>query len=79
MSKQIPITARASKKANADQWIEEGAEKVVPPTGPTKRLTVDMDGDLHRALKMHCAQHDRQIADLIRQLIAKEIGYSAMD
>ena len=30
MTKQIPITARANKKAKADKWIEEGTEKHHP-------------------------------------------------
>ncbi len=77
MTKKIPITTRAKKKTKADEWLEEGTAKSSAPPGPTKRLTADMDLDLHKALKMYCAQHDRQIADLIRHLIAREIGYAS--
>lgn len=76
MTKQIEITTRAIKKTDTEEWIEEGTSKRPSSSGQTKRLTIDIDAELHRALKMHCAQHDRQIADLIRQLIVKEIGHS---
>ncbi len=70
MSKTVPITTRARKPAEADTWVAEGAEtasvKFSPPSGRTKRLTIDMDAEAHRNLKMHCAKNDRQIAEFVR-------------
>jgi len=77
MSKTVPITTRARTSTEADTWVEEGSEtppaKFSPPSGRTKRLTIDMDADAHRALKMHCAKNDRQIAEFVRELIAREV------
>ena len=77
MTKTVPITTRAPKPAEADTWVEEGADTIparfTPPSGRTKRLTLDIDADSHRALKMHCAKNDRQIAEFIRELISREI------
>ena len=77
MTKTVPITTRAPKPAEADTWVEEGAETVPArftlPSGRTKRRTLDIDADSHRALKMHCAKNDRQIAEFVRELIAREI------
>jgi len=74
MSKTIPMTARARKSAKADSWVEERSETSPPPTGRRKRLTIDMDADFHRDLKMHCAKNDRQIAEFVRELISREIA-----
>ena len=69
MSKTISMTARARKSAKADEWVEDSEE--TPPLSSVrrKRLTIDMDADAHRELKMHCAKNDRQIAEFVRELI----------
>ena len=49
MTKTVPSTTRAPKPAEADTWVEEGAEtapaRFTPPSGRTKRLTLDIDAD----------------------------------
>ncbi|APZ95878.1 plasmid partition protein ParG [Fuerstiella marisgermanici] len=76
MSKTISMTARARKSAKANQWVEENVEARPPPVGRRKRLTIDMDADAHRELKMHCAKNDRQISEFVRELIDREVSAS---
>ena len=75
MSKTISMTARARKSSKANEWVEETAETRPPPSsGRRKRLTIDMDADAHRELKMHCAKNDRQIAEFVRELIRTAVS-----
>lgn len=36
-----------------------------------KQLTIKMDDDLHRALKIYCAQKRIEMSELIRKMIEK--------
>lgn len=74
MSKKISMAARPHAKPNMDKWVEhrESATVSTPPKKP-KRLTIDIDSDLHTQLKIHCATQQVQIADLLRRLIEQEI------
>ena len=74
MSKTVSMTARARKSEKANEWVESTAEQTAIPIGRRKRLTIDMGADAHRELKMHCAKNDRQIAEFVRELIAREIS-----
>jgi len=74
MSKTITMTARARKSAKANEWVEDKSDARLPPAGRRKRLTIDMDADAHRELKMHCAKNDRQIAEFVRELIDREVA-----
>jgi plasmid stability protein len=35
-----------------------------------RRITVDLEDELYRRLKIYCAEHDIEIAALVRQLLA---------
>jgi len=58
----------------AEDWVGaiETAKPVAPaaPSGPTKRLTVDIPEDLHRRIKVDCAQKGTQISDIVREILA---------
>ena len=59
----------------AEEWV--GARSTAPavasaPSGPTKRLTVDVPAELHKRLKVHCATAERQISDIVRELLERE-------
>ena len=41
-----------------------------------KRITVDLEDDFHRRLKMHCAEKGLVITELIRELLSKEMEKS---
>ncbi len=59
MSKHIPIKARANKPTTADQWVDsKSGSSRYEPKGPQKRVTVDIDADLHRELKIYCVTQD---------------------
>ena len=75
MSKTVKINARPKSSPGLDQWVEtrEPTEAKNKPTVKPKRLTIDIDPDLHRQLKISCATRDIQIADLVRQLIQTEL------
>ena len=75
MSKTVKINARPKSSPNLDQWVEtrEPTEPQSKPAVKPKRLTIDIDPDLHRQLKISCATRDIQIADLVRQLIQTEL------
>ncbi|QDT07498.1 hypothetical protein K227x_59250 [Rubripirellula lacrimiformis] len=74
MSKQIKMQVRPSRGNEADQWVE--ARKVEPEFPPVKmkRLTIDIDPDLHTKLKVHCAMKETEIVSLMRELIQNELG-----
>ena len=45
---------------------EEGAGQA---KGPTKRLTLDIDQELHRRVRVACAKEGLVMADVIRELL----------
>jgi len=69
MSKQITIQARPTRKPNADQWVSQEPLSEPPATEKLKRLTVDIDSELHRRLRVHSVTNDLPIASLVRNLI----------
>lgn len=39
-----------------------------------KRLTIDISEDLHRKIKVSCAQRGKKIADEVRELLLEKYG-----
>ena len=75
MSKQIKMQARPKTKPTVDQWIGHHDRDIETPTRTKpKRLTIDLDPELHRRLKLHCVESDTEISALLRLLIIKELG-----
>jgi ParG len=70
-TKTIAFKQPATLPRPAEDWIGSRAQPATP-NGPTKRLTVDVSADLHKRLKVHCANADRQISDVIRELLERE-------
>lgn len=62
MSKKIKIGQKPTRL-----WEEE--EGGVTPKGPTKRLTFDVELDLHRRMKLDCTRRDVKMSDEIRRLL----------
>ena len=74
MSKKVVIPTRASSEKSADQWIQQSGERSNKPTSlRRKRLTIDMDQEMHRELKMHCVATDQEIASFVRGLIKRAL------
>jgi len=76
MTKKITMQTRPKTAANPDCWVENRDDSSAPtaPTVKPKRLTIDIDPDLHSRLKVHCAQRDVRIADLLRQQIIATVA-----
>jgi hypothetical protein len=50
-----------------DAWVEGN-----DTNAGTKRLTIDLPENLHRRVKMGCAQRGEKMADVVRALLEKE-------
>jgi hypothetical protein len=84
MKKVSMTAARPRVAAPVDEWVQsrlgqddEQPKAAVPapasvPREPTKRLTIDIPAGLHRRLKLGATERDLNIADVIRDLIARE-------
>ncbi len=75
--------ARPRVVAPVDEWIQNriGQDDERPPSQalepdaprePTIRLTFDIPKGMHRRLKLGATERDATIADVIRDLIARE-------
>ena len=42
--------------------------------GSMKRLTIDVPADLHRRLKLACAESGQKIADVVRDMLTRKYG-----
>lgn len=80
MNKKIQFSARPpSATANAtsavpdqaaiDAWVNNE-----PPAihEPMKRFTFEVPLSLHKRIKMTCAAQDRQMADVLREMLEKQ-------
>jgi hypothetical protein len=80
MKKVAMTAARPRVAAPVDEWVQsrlgqddERLPEAVPAMRePTKRLTIDIPAGLHRRLKLGATERDLNIADVIRDLIARE-------
>lgn|GEM_PF-5758090 len=71
MSKKIAMTARPQVVSpEADSWVKERPSQEAP-TGPTKRLTVDIPEDTHTRFKTVCAKHKTKMVEEIKAFIER--------
>ncbi|MEZ6136979.1 MAG: plasmid partition protein ParG [Pirellulaceae bacterium] len=77
MSKKVSISPRPKLKPQIDEWVENriDPEEERPRVKP-KRLTIDIEPELHTQLKIYCAKNGCQIADVLRPLIAQKVHQS---
>jgi len=76
MSKKITMSARPkpSPKPEIDQWVEKREAPIeAKPDVKQKRFTINIDPTLHTDLKVSCAKRGIQIADLVRNLIERDL------
>ena len=71
MSKKVEIPARPPKQPSAEDWISknQGEPKVKPV-----RMTIELDPNIHRDLKIHCTIKGIWISELVRDLISRELS-----
>jgi hypothetical protein len=69
-----------ANRPDIDKWVEgapTAPEAETPAEVPTidkfKRLTIDIPDSLHRKLKASCAERGIRMADLLRDLIEKNL------
>lgn len=81
-AKRVQMVAKPKRPPEHDveQFVSSGVERPQPSqaqvteaAGKMKRLTIDVDADLHRRLKVACAQSGHKMADFLRDLIGKHV------
>lgn len=80
MTKKVTFrrpAASGTAASNPDAWVAAGAEvgelsAAIHEAEPMKRLTIDLPAALHRRVKRGCADRDIKMADLVRDLLARE-------
>lgn len=75
MSKKVSLSvAKPRITAPVEDWISDrhGFDGGGAPPEPTVRLTFDVPKSMHRRLKQGAMDRDRTIADILRDMIAKE-------
>jgi predicted DNA binding CopG/RHH family protein len=78
-AKKVQMKAKPSSNSpNVDQWVEHrSTEPEVPePAKPKKlkRLTLDIDESLHRAIKLKATELGIPMADMLRELLEQHYG-----
>jgi hypothetical protein len=80
MSKKVRFSARppssiqpdASAPVQDQLAIDAWVNNEKPPVAePVKRFTFEVPLSLHKRIKMQCAAQDRQMADVLRELLDK--------
>ena len=71
--KRVPIP----QKPTADQGVAQGQEPAPPPPASIKRLTLDLPGPLHRAIKMRAVEEGTTIVAMLQALLEQEYGTTA--
>ena len=75
MSKKISIGTKpmgAAAPPSVDAWVVNRDTGCEP--GTMKRLTIDIPGSLHRAIKAQCAMRGTKMADEVRELLIQKYG-----
>ena len=73
MSKKIQIPTRPPKQPSADGWIADKESVEGKSTVKPVRMTVELDPEIHRELKIHCTMQGIWISELMRDLISREL------
>lgn len=62
------VPAAVADQAAIDAWVNNAPP---PAAEPVKRFTFEVPLSLHKRIKMRCAAQDRQMADVLRELLDK--------
>jgi hypothetical protein len=69
MSKKVDFTPKPSREAAKEAWV--ASREVPTEKRPTKRLTLDIDAELHQRVRVACARDGVIMADMLRELLEK--------
>jgi hypothetical protein len=70
MTKSVTFTSTPRPRDPAEHWVAERETPATPK--PTKRLTFDLDADVHLRMKLDCARRGVNMADEIRKMLAAQ-------
>ena len=71
MTKRIQFGGKPPSHQNqaaVDAWV---SDQKLKPGEPVKRFTFEVPLSLHKRIKMTCAARDRQMAEVLRELLDK--------
>lgn len=72
MSKRVSIVPKPARPGVNEEakeaWVAS-RENPPPPKRPTKRLTFDIDAELHQRIRVACARQGVVMADEIRKFL----------
>ena len=90
MSKKIYISTKPlSKKESAlqviDNWVRsdlkqgdkintEDKKSDTIISGYKKRITIEVDSELHKKIKIYCVQNNKNLKEVLVEIISKEFG-----
>lgn len=69
--KSIAFPKPALTARSAESWVGGTAQKT-PSTASMSRLTLDLPTDLHRRLKVRCAERGERMAEAVRMILERE-------
>ena len=79
MNKRVSFARPTKARRNAEDWVsgaedESGgsASAAEQADVPMKRLTIDIQEELHRRVKVGCALRGEKIADVVRRFLEEE-------
>ena len=79
MNKRVSFARPTKARRNAEDWVSGAAAEAGGPASsaesadvPMKRLTIDIQEELHRRVKVGCALRGEKIADVVRRFLEEE-------
>ncbi len=75
MSKEVPIPRKPSRESDPGGWIE--SRKLPRAEKRTKRITLDVDVDLHRRIRLRCFEEDVTMTDKLLDIVAESFPPNA--
>lgn len=69
MAKEVSFGSRPDRPRDALDVFVHGNDTTTASKVPMKRLTFDIPADLHMRMKLACVREDRDMADVIRELL----------
>lgn len=73
MTKKVTIGAKPNRPENLRLWEEEEARR----KPRTRRITFDIDADLHQRIRLDCVRRGVHLADEMRAIVSA--AYSQKD
>lgn len=82
MSERSPRRGFAARPSDPDAWVKHAETAPAPnidPVGFTARLTIDITPELRGRIKIIAFQRGVTVADMLRELLAREFSSTPGD